>query len=91
MQDWPAFASRVEAICRFIIAAVGKRSANTISVEEKKGIQGLESAVGRAPNSQGWQKRMECEYKKNGTTTLMAAVNVENGRILYQHLVVCQH
>jgi len=78
----------VEIICKVILAAIAKQCPNThtVSVDEKTGIQALERAMGRAPNSQGGQKRMEFEYKRNGTTTLMAAVNVENGQIVHHHL-----
>lgn len=78
----------MEMICQVIIAAVSKRCPNThvISVDEKTGIQALERLVHRAPKSKGGGKRKEFEYVRRGTTTLMAAVNVENGQLINHHL-----
>lgn len=78
----------MEQICQVILAAVGKQYPNThvISVDEKTGIQALERQMGRAPQSRGGLKRKEFEYIRRGTTTLMAAVNVETGKLLKHHL-----
>lgn len=71
-----------------ILAAVGKSCPNThvISVDEKTGIQALERYLQRAPDSKGGHERREFEYKRYGTTTLMAAVNVEDGQVINHHL-----
>jgi transposase-like protein len=55
-------------------------------VDEKTGIQAIERHTGRAPVSKGGHMRKEFEYIRHGTTTLMAAINVENGRLLHHHL-----
>lgn len=52
-----------------------------ISVDEKTGIQALERKEGRAPQSKGGHKRKEFEYKRNGTTCLLAAFDVGKGNI----------
>lgn len=39
-----------------------------------------------APNSQGGHQRKEYEYTRHGTTTLIAAQNVENGKVSNIHL-----
>lgn len=67
---------------------MGKSCPNThvISVDEKTGIQALDRHQQRAPDSQGGHQRQEFEYKRCGTTTLIAAVNVEDGRVIHHHL-----
>jgi len=57
-----------------------------ISVDEKTAIQALERHQERGPNSKGGQKRVEFEYIRHGTTTLMAAIGVEQGKLLRQHV-----
>ena len=42
--------------------------------------------MARAPAGKGGHMRKEFEYIRHGTTTLMAAINVENGRLLHYHL-----
>jgi transposase len=46
----------------------------------------LERASGRAPKSKGGHLRKEFEYTRHGTTTLIAAVNVENGKLIHSKL-----
>jgi len=55
-------------------------------VDEKTGIQAIERMVGRAPESKGGHNRIEYEYIRHGTTTLIAANNVENGKLINYHL-----
>lgn len=59
---------------------------HVISVDEKTSIQALERKSGRAPQSKGAHKRIEFEYKRHGAATLIAAVNVENGKVLHHRL-----
>lgn len=59
---------------------------HVISIDEKTGIQALERHSGRASKNQGRQQRMEFEYTRHGTTTLMAAIQVENGQLLHQQV-----
>lgn len=57
-----------------------------VSLDEKTGIQAIERLKGKAPKSKGGHERIEYEYIRHGTTTLIGAKNVENGKILHQHL-----
>ncbi len=57
-----------------------------ISIDEKIGIQAIERQVKVAPKSKGGHQRKEYEYIRHGTTTLIAAKNVENGQIINAHL-----
>jgi transposase-like protein len=59
---------------------------HVISLDEKTAIQAIQRYSDRAPQSKGWCKRVEFEYTRHGTTTLIAAINVENGKLLSQHL-----
>lgn len=79
---------RVKLICHFIRCSVFKQFPNchVVSADEKTGIQALERHTGQAPASKGGHERKEFEYARHGTTTLMAATLVENGRLLHSHL-----
>lgn len=57
-----------------------------LSVDEKTGIQALERLEGTAPESKGLHVRKEFEYTRNGTTGLMAAVDVATGKIASHRL-----
>lgn len=57
-----------------------------MSVDEKTGIQALERFVQQAPPSKGGHQRKEFEYKRNGTTCLMAALDVAKGKIVNQRI-----
>lgn len=54
---------------------------HVISVDEKTGIQALERLEANAPKSKGGHLRKEYEYERHGTTTLIAAIHVENGKV----------
>jgi len=86
--DWTAFARRVALVCHFILLSISKKIPNlhVISVDEKTGIQAISRKTGRAPLSKGGHMRKEYEYDRHGTTTLMAAVHVENGKAFSIHL-----
>ena len=75
-------------ICSFIIAATRVKDPNlhVISTDEKTCIQAIERYESRAPQSKGGYQRKEFEYIRHGTTTLIAALDVENGKILKAHL-----
>ena len=59
---------------------------HVISIDEKTGIQAIERFSARAPHSKGGHQRREFEYTRHGTTTLIAANNVENGKLITYHL-----
>ena len=84
IHNWDAFVCQVQLICEFILGSVLLKFPNThvISVDEKTAIQAIERHTARAPKSKGWHQRREFEYKRHGTTTLIAATKVENGNLL---------
>jgi len=55
-----------------------------ISVDEKSGIQAIYRK--EIPMKKGQIKRQEYEYKRNGTTTLIAAQDVGTGKLIHGHL-----
>ena len=70
-----------------IIISISKQNPNfhLLSVDEKTGIQALERYEERGPKSRGYKKRKEYEYVRHGTSTLIAAVNVEDGKVIAYH------
>jgi len=87
IEDWGLFVEQVELICNLILDSTQKKYPNchVVSVDEKSGIQALERYEERGPKSRGFKKRKEYEYVRHGTNTLIAAVNVENGKVLKHH------
>lgn len=79
---------RVALVCQFILDSVLLKYPNrhVISIDEKTGIQAIQRTTGTAPKSKGAHRRVEYEYVRHGTTTLIAANNVENGRLINYHL-----
>lgn len=63
-----------------------KADLHLISVDEKTGIQAIERLEGRGPDSRKARKRKEFEYKRNGTTTLIAALDVATHEIIHQRI-----
>jgi hypothetical protein len=57
-----------------------------VSTDEKTGIQALERFVQQAPLSKGGHQRKEFEYKRNGTTTLIAGLDVTKNEIVNQRI-----
>lgn len=49
--------------------------------DEKTGIQAINS-IKTQPAQKGRMKRIDTEYKRNGTTCLMAALEVKTGKVL---------
>ena len=80
---------RVALVCRLILSAIKEAKSTEplefktflISIDEKTGIQALERLEQTAPLSKGKHTRREFEYKRHGTTTLIAALNVGTGHL----------
>lgn len=88
IDDWGAFVKRVALVCHFILVAIKGEDLNlhVLSVDEKTCIQAIQRHEATAPKSKGGHKRREFEYKRHGTTTLIAAINVSNGQLVHAHL-----
>jgi len=79
---WKAFKDRVRLICMLIIWHLSANRANhhLFSVDEKTGIQALQRKEIKAEGA-GKMRRLEFEYKRHGTTCLIGALNVKNGKM----------
>ncbi len=79
---WKAFKKRVELICMVILWHLSETRVNhhLFSIDEKTGIQALERKEIMASGS-GKIRRLEFEYKRHGTTCLIGALNVSNGKL----------
>ena len=86
--NWDAFVKRVALVCSFILLAIKKSDPNlhVLSLDEKTCIQAIERHESTAPKSKGGYTRKEFEYTRHGTTTLIAAIDVSNGKLLNAHL-----
>ena len=77
------FAEKVNEICSLYHGAVSAREngAHTISVDEMTGIQALEHKYPDKPVMPGKTVRMEFEYIRHGTTSLIGFFDVATGRM----------
>ncbi len=80
----PEFVTKAASIVGLYLAP--PENAIVISVDEKPGIQALERAQGYIKLANGKALRGHShEYKRHGTTTLFAALNVVTGKVKGQH------
>jgi hypothetical protein len=81
--DWSLFVARVALICQLIVETIKgvNPKRHLVSIDEKTGIQALSRKESYAPLSKGGHKRREFEYKRNGTTCLIAAFDIGTGKI----------
>lgn len=77
------FAEKVNEICTIYHNAVpaSGQGAHTISVDEMTGIQALEHKYPDKPAMPGKAARMEFEYIRHGTTSLIGFFDVATGRM----------
>ncbi len=75
---------RVSLICQLIIETVKGDNPKryVVSIDEKTGIQALGRIEQVAPVSKGGHIRREFEYQRNGTTTLIAGLNIADGKLI---------
>lgn len=75
--------ARVALICHLIIETIQgvNPKRHLVSIDEKTGIQALSRKEGSAPLIKGGHKRREFEYKRNGTTCLIATFDIGTGEI----------
>ena len=75
----PEFASKLEAIVGLYLNP--PEHALVLSVDEKSQIQALDRTQPGLPMKKGRGTTMTHDYKRNGTTTLFAALNTANGEV----------
>jgi transposase len=76
----PEFASKLEAIVGLYLNP--PEHALVLSVDEKSQIQALDRTQPGLPMKKGSGQTMTHDYKRNGTTTLFAALNTANGEVV---------
>jgi transposase len=76
----PAFAEKVEAIVGLYMSP--PRHALVLSLDEKSQIQALDRTQPGLPLKPGRCGTMTHDYKRNGTTTLFAALNLLDGTVV---------
>jgi hypothetical protein len=72
---------RIADICTLYQDSPGKADEITFSVDEMTGIQALERIAPDLPMSPGKPLAREFEYKRNGTQTLIAAIEIATGTV----------
>jgi len=75
----PEFADKLEAIVGLYLNP--PEHALVLSVDEKSQIQALDRTQPGLPMKKGRGQTMTHDYKRNGTTTLFAALNTTNGEV----------
>ncbi|MGH9439547.1 MAG: IS630 family transposase [Terriglobia bacterium] len=75
----PEFANKLEAIVGLYLNP--PEHALVLSVDEKSQIQALDRTQPGLPMKKGRGATMTHDYKRNGTTTLFAALNTANGEV----------
>lgn len=88
IEDDASFRKRVETNCEQILQAISGEAPDTLlfSVDEKTSIQALERVAKGESMKQGQPARREYEYDRNGSTCLMAAINVGNSELNHYRL-----
>src|SRR5262249_36399135 len=84
-KDDPDFAVNVQFVCAAYAAAPGlyhQFDTHTISTDEMTGIQALERIAQTKGVKPGREARMEFEYKRNGTQTLICNFHVVTGQVI---------
>jgi transposase len=76
----PEFADKLEAIVGLYLNP--PEHALVLSVDEKSQIQALDRTQPGLPLKRGRGATMTHDYKRNGTTTLFAALNTSNGEVM---------
>ena len=72
---------RIAEICEVYHRVPGMENEIALSVDEMTGIQALERIAEDLPMSVGKPVAREFEYKRNGTQTLIASINIATGKI----------
>ena len=79
----PEFAAKVEDVVGLYVDP--PRHAVVLSIDEKSQIQALDRTQPGLPMKPGRAGTMTHDYKRNGTTTLFAALNILDGTVIGQN------
>ena len=81
----PEFWDRVRDVCGLYLSPPG--NALVVSVDEKTGMQAKERIVPTSGAGPGRRAGQEFEYRRHGTASLLAALEVHSGEVLAQDIV----
>jgi transposase len=84
-KDPVVFRERVEAVCetyREAPALARDQGTHTISTDEMTGLQALERSAPSLPMTYGRPERIESEYTRHGTLTLIGNFSVTTGELI---------
>lgn len=84
-KDPEKFQREVEAVCQTYLDAPTKaaeQQTHTVSIDEATSLQALERAAPDKPPQPGSVTKHEFQYRRHGTTTLTAGLDVVTGRIV---------
>ena len=85
----PAFAEKVEDVVGLYVDP--PEHAVVLSIDEKSQIQALDRTQPGLPMKRGRLGTMTHDYKRNGTTTLFAALNVLDGKVIGRNMQRHRH
>lgn len=85
----PAFAEKLQAIVGLYVSPPAH--AVVLSIDEKSQIQALDRTQPGLPMKKGRCATMTHDYKRNGTTTLFAALNVLEGTVFGRNMQRHRH
>jgi len=85
----PAFAEKLHDVVGLYVAPPAH--AVVLSVDEKSQIQALDRTQPGLPLKKGRAQTMTHDYKRHGTTTLFAALNLLTGEVMGQHMQRHRH
>ncbi len=85
----PAFVEKVEAVVGLYVDPPAH--AVVLSIDEKPQIQALDRTQPGLPMKRGRLGTMTHDYKRNGTTTLFAALNVLDGKVIGRNMQRHRH
>lgn len=89
LSEDPQFAAKVRDIVGLYLNP--PEHALVLSVDEKSQIQALKRSQPGLPMRSGYCETMTHDYKRHGTTTLFAALNVLDGRVIGQCMLRHRH
>jgi transposase len=79
-RDDPEFWDRVQDVCGLYLS--GPENAIVLSLDEKTGIQAKQRIAPTTPAQPGRPARYEFEYRRHGTVSLLAAMEVHTGEVI---------
>ncbi|MGI5133588.1 IS630 family transposase [Streptomyces sp. CA-106110] len=82
--DDPAFWAQVGAVCRLYLNL--PPATVLVSVDEKTGIQAKSRRHPNLPAGPGHDQRREFEYRRHGTVSIIAALDVATGQVIAQRI-----